>query len=253
MKKIWTWDNQKLQVKTSFSEILDLTGSRRILSVTGAGGKTTTIRRLAEECVKLGLRTAVTTTTHMKKEADFLTDPSFEKLRADICRKKIVWFGASVPETGKIGRMPEAFLEQIVSDETLTDICLIEADGAKGMPCKAPAEWEPVISGSSTDVLAVYGIDAVGCAFQDVAFRLKNVLAIVNKKPLDLIQPDDIAKLGASSQGGRKCVSDAMKYWIVLNKADSYQRLHCAEEICRQLDRLGVRNIIVTANGEAEV
>lgn len=253
MKRIWSWDKGKLQEKKSFSEILCLPETRRIISITGAGGKTTTIRRLAEECEELGLRTIVTTTTHMKKEAMFLTDPSFETIGEELRRKGSVWFGASAAQTEKVGGMQETFLEKIFLDETLSDICLIEADGAKGMPCKAPAEWEPVIWRKSTDVLTVYGMDAVGCTFQEAAFRLKKVLTIVNKNALDLIQPDDIAKLGASRRGGRKRVSDAMKYWIILNKADSLQRLHYAKETCRQLERLGVTNIIVTANGEAEV
>ena len=51
-------------------------------------------------------------------------------------------------------------------------ICfLIEADGARRLPCKVPESWEPVIYQKSTRVLAVYGLDAVGKSFREACFR----------------------------------------------------------------------------------
>ena len=41
-----------------------------IISVLGAGGKTTTIRRMTEEFAQLKRKVIVTTTTHMRVEED---------------------------------------------------------------------------------------------------------------------------------------------------------------------------------------
>ena len=45
---------------------------------------------------------------------------------------------------------------------------LIEADGAKCLPLKVPAEHEPVILPETTHVLSLYGMDAVGGVMEKV-------------------------------------------------------------------------------------
>ena len=42
----------------------------------------------------------------------------------------------------------------------LADLILIEADGARMMPCKVPAAYEPVILPETDTVLGVLGLDA---------------------------------------------------------------------------------------------
>lgn len=44
----------------------------------------------------------------------------------------------------------------------LADIVLIEADGSRRMPCKAPAAHEPVLLPQCDIVLAVAGVSALG-------------------------------------------------------------------------------------------
>lgn len=59
---------------------------------------------------------------------------------------------------GKLTAPPQAQLERWM---TLADIVLIEADGAKRMPCKAPAAHEPVLLPQCDTVLAVAGLSAL--------------------------------------------------------------------------------------------
>ena len=42
------------------------------------------------------------------------------------------------------------------------DLTLIEADGARHLPCKAPAEHEPALLSSSDLVIGVTGLSALG-------------------------------------------------------------------------------------------
>ena len=76
MEKIWRWKNGILQKQDSLLEGLQIT-EKEVISVVGACGKTTTIRRLANEMEKRQKRVAVTTTTRMKKEAQFLLAADF--------------------------------------------------------------------------------------------------------------------------------------------------------------------------------
>ena len=66
------------------SEAINITlpksyNSLRFISVVGAGGKSTVCRRLVREWSKLGLRSVLTTTTHILKEPGM---PFFDNLDA---------------------------------------------------------------------------------------------------------------------------------------------------------------------------
>ena len=43
-----------------------------------------------------------------------------------------------------------------------------------------------------------------------------------------------------------------MDYWVILNKADTDQRKESAEEVCRELERYGNRQILITFSEETE-
>lgn len=47
---------------------------------------------------------------------------------------------------------------------------LLEADGAKRMPCKVPAAHEPVLLPESDIVLTVAGLSALGRPLREVCF-----------------------------------------------------------------------------------
>ena len=70
---------------------------------------------------------------------------------------------------GKVtGPSPEA-VDRLFTD-TSADYVIVEADGARSMSVKAPAEHEPVIPSRSTLVVIVVGIDAVGNVDVDLNF-----------------------------------------------------------------------------------
>ena len=72
MTSIWKWESGNLQIKKSLLDGLQITETaKEVISVVGAGGKTTTIRRLTDEMEKRQKNVAVTTTTRMKKNRSF--------------------------------------------------------------------------------------------------------------------------------------------------------------------------------------
>ena len=234
-----------------------------VVSAVGAGGKTTTLRRLAEELVQQGQQAVVTTTTRILEENKpyffrgtpddgFLAGPLqmkeavrtfLREIRRNLDSFGQVWTGMPVPR-GKLGSLPEAFLEQLW---TLGIPVLIEADGARKMPLKVPAGHEPVIHPRTTHVLSVYGLDAVGERLEDVCFRKELAEKILGKSGTERVTAGDIALLAASSRAGRKGCPEEAAYTVVLNKADDVRRREDAIAVCRELKNKGIPRVIVTS------
>ena len=144
-------------------------GQRPVVSAVGAGGKTTTLHRLADEYVRAGIPVIVTTTTHIMKEDRewFLSGLLEEKIREQLQKAGQVWIGAPAPG-GKLARLSDHEIEKLLRWEVPL---LIEADGAKRLPLKVPADHEPVILPETTHVLSVYGLDSVGKRIEETVFR----------------------------------------------------------------------------------
>ena len=106
---------------------------------------------------------------------------------------------------------------------------LLDADGAKRMPCKAPAAHEPVLLPESDIVLAVAGLSALGRPLREVCFRLEQACALLGAAPETLLTPELLARLLASEQGGRKRVGDR-RFSVVLNPADASARIAAGEQ-----------------------
>lgn len=234
-----------LTEKDSLSEALNIKINNPVISVTGAGGKTTLIRILAEEYRRKKIPVIVTTTTHMLAEDSpwFLLEPSIDKAVKLLESEGMVWVGMPA-ENGKMKALPDEFLDRLT---TFGYPLLIEADGAKKLPLKVPAGHEPVIIPKTTHVLGVYGLDAVGSPLKEVCFRRDIAAEILDAKMTDDVKEEDIAKLAFDSRGGKKGVLPYMEYRVVLNKADNIRREQTACRIGRLAEKQGFTGITVTA------
>lgn len=237
---ILRYEHGQMEVQRTYRNALSLrAGVTPVLSIVGAGGKTTTARYLAQEYVEAGEPVVVTTTTHMeiREKPWFLLEESMSGLQEKLRQEGQVWFG--IPSEARkdgIRRMhasSAAYYEQVLR---LRIPLIVEADGARRLPCKAPGDREPVLAPGTTDVLAVYGLDAVGGVIQEVCFRPERVADILRKSTMDRLTPGDIAALALSREGGRKLVQAAHRYTLVLNKADNEERLAAAQQICKQVE-----------------
>lgn len=219
-------------------------GQRPVISVVGAGGKTTTLHRLADEYVRAGVPVIVTTTTHIMREDReyFLPGFSEEKIREQLKKTGQVWVGKPA-SCGKLGKLSDTAIENILKWGFPV---LIEADGAKRMPAKVPAEHEPVILPCTTHVLSVYGLDSIGKKIEDVVFHPELAEKLLNKKKNECVSEKDIAILAGSVYAGRKGCPEKAGYTVVLNKADNETQKRTALGVCRALKERGIRQVIVT-------
>ena len=246
---IYSFRDGRLCEVSSLRQAAGLTGiPSPVVSAAGAGGKTSAIRRLAQEYIESGQRVIVTTTTHMMVEDRpwFLLEPSAEKMGELLAAYGQAWVGTPAPG-GKMQGVPCEFLDKIWK---MGLPVLIEADGARKLPLKVPGEQEPVILPETTYVLSVYGLDAVGQRIEDVCFRPERAAELLDKKITERVTAEDIAFLAASDRAGRKGCPPEAVYTVVLNKADDRKRRECALEICGLLCGKEIGNVIVSCYEE---
>jgi probable selenium-dependent hydroxylase accessory protein YqeC len=214
-----------------------------IISLVGAGGKTTLMFLMAKYCADNGMKVLVSTTTHIMKPHDG------SYVDNDISQARKLWNNAQYvtvgqeAQDGKISMLPQTKLDEFINE---ADITFLEADGSKHMPIKVPAENEPVIISQSDIVIAVCGMTCLGKPLKDVCFRLNQAEAVLSKSPTENIEKSDIVKILTSENGSRKNVGDR-DYYIVLNQCDNEAVLHHAEEIITDVKSKGFKNIIATA------
>lgn len=225
-------------------EMAFLESRHQIISLVGGGGKTTLMYALADWYSRQGLRVLVTTTTHIRKPEHFYTESlsGLENLWKDGI------YGVMGVETagGKLKSLPMDELEACVQ---AADITLIEADGAKCLPCKVPIEKEPVIPDTCDLVIGVMGMDAWNQPVGERCFRSGQARAVFGYEPEMLLTTERMAEILLSDRGTRKRVADRA-YHIVLNKCDTKERIQGAEKIRTLLAKADMMDVTLTCFAE---
>ena len=202
------------------------TNENRLISLVGGGGKTTTMFKLATEFKNIGKRVLVTTTTAIYQPKKHLYD---RLIYFDVFSKEGQFKdnGASITVIGKetnsegklLGISPDVI--DILFLQSKFDIILVEADGSKRKPIKAPAEHEPVIPDSTTDVIGVIGLDALGKRIREEDVHRPQQLAKVTEGELnDPIDEDKLLKLIVHREGLFKNTPINANKHLLLNKGD---------------------------------
>lgn len=208
--------------------------AHRAVALVGGGGKTSTMYALAAEAVQAGRRVVVTTTTHIMPHPGLPLTDHVQELPGLLKAHPVVTLGrfARPDKLSAAGSVAESL--------QAADTVLVEADGARLHPLKAPAEHEPVIPPQIQAVVALAGLDSIGRPVGEICHRPERVCALLGVTPEHLITPADVAAILASPQGGRKGVGADMAFRCLLNKADDTQRQAWGEEICARLAELGI-------------
>jgi len=160
---------------TSLKQAL-LLGDGGVISLVGAGGKTSLMFALARELVVAGMTVITTTTTRIyvpsqKQSAHIIASESVEDVlsQARNLVKKYPHIttaaGYSTDRRKLIGLSSENV--DVLRASNLFKWIIVEADGAAGKPLKAPASHEPVIPESTGTLVAVSGLGAVGKPLTD--------------------------------------------------------------------------------------
>ncbi|BDF68940.1 hypothetical protein CE91St43_29120 [Oscillospiraceae bacterium] len=213
--------------------ILDM-DVHRLIALVGGGGKTSTLYALAREAVDRGRGVVVTTTTHIMPHPRLPLTDDPAALPGLLAERR----AATLGRWDKPGKLTGA-----VPPDTLPGLAqtvLVEADGARIHPLKAPADHEPVVPPAADAVIAVAGLDCLGQAVSAACHRPERVAALLGVEQTHILTPADVARVLSSPLGGRKQVAPAMAFRCLLNKADTPALRAAGEEIRSILAARGI-------------
>jgi probable selenium-dependent hydroxylase accessory protein YqeC len=255
------------------SEALDLK-ERAFISLVGAGGKSTLFKRLAEELVLKKKQIILTTTTHMFswqlapfiKRGRLIKGHNEESVRESIKKYfsleskggKLAVIEEKIEDNGegKVSGPPPDWLDKWWEDR-MADHFLVEADGAAGRPVKAPASYEPVIPLSTTDLVGVIGIDALGLSLlEENVFRSEIFSRLTGLNLGEKIGIETLAFLICHPEGLFKETPPGCRRHLFINKAEDPGDLKMAEELTFEVLKIyhrEISNIIVGAAGQNKV
>ncbi len=199
-----------------------------VVAFTGGGGKTSAILCLTEELRRSGVSVLATTTTLVGERftsslPTLTVDPDpdrkdlLTRLESHLRREGATLLVRPVANN-KYAGPPVEFLREIASS-AMADVTLIEADGARQRPLKAPADHEPVIPAFTTIVVPMAGLDALGQSVSAPAVHRPELLLAISRE--STVGPGVVADVLASPEGGMKGIPKGARVRPLLNKARS--------------------------------
>ncbi|MCG6905556.1 MAG: putative selenium-dependent hydroxylase accessory protein YqeC [Desulfobacteraceae bacterium] len=218
-----------------------------VISLVGAGGKTTLMFRIARELAAAGETVLTTTTTRIcRPEAAqsahviVAARPSaaLPVLAYRLRRSRHVTAAAGcIPEGDKLAGYPPESVDAFRAAGLFRWI-LVEADGAARRPLKAPAAHEPVIPACSDWVVAVAGMAAVGRPLDPRwVFRPERFGALAGVAAREPVTPDAIATVLLHPQGMMKGLGLKAARCVFLNQLDLPGAAEAARTVCAALAR----------------
>lgn len=137
-----------------------------VVSLIGAGGKTSIMVGLGYELAEQGWRVLATTTTRLSDDQlalmpyalPYQTEPT--EISKALGEHRFVFLYDEIRQ-GKVYGPPPEWV-RILLDSVDSDVLLIEADGARGLPLKAPLSHEPVIPSETSLVVAIASLTVLG-------------------------------------------------------------------------------------------
>ncbi len=203
---------------------LNLKPKRDIISIVGAGGKTTILTRLAKELEYMGKKVIITTTTHLEI-LDFPLIRYSKELSPGLITRIENATNENSPLIAKRkvkgSKLKGLSLKQItdLNKEVTFDYMLIEADGANHKSLKAPHRYEPQVPPCTSHYIVVIGYDIISKKLNKKNVHRPQLVARATKRKLGLpIKPKDIISLLNHPNGLLKRRPPATKTTVILNK-----------------------------------
>jgi molybdenum cofactor cytidylyltransferase len=198
-----------------------------IVAFVGGGGKTGAMLRLVRELRADDWRVLASTTTRVGRSVEAalrVFDASGRGWRDGVAEALVasgaLFLAAGTSGDGKLrGPGAKAFDERLGG---FTDAILVEADGSRQMSIKAPAAHEPVVPPTTTLVVPVVGLDALGCPVGPSTVHRPRLFRAVTGH--DVVTPDAVVRLLTCERGALKGVPGHARVRPILNKVSPVSR-----------------------------
>lgn len=231
-----------------------------VISIVGAGGKTSLMYSLARELAAAGRRVLTTTTTR-------ILAPSSDQSPAAIVERtpeKIVEKAERLLENYAHLTAASEYMEgntklkgldfsaiQHVVQSNLFDFIVIEADGAARRSLKACAPHEPVVPPFSDRVVAMAGLDVVAKPLtEEWVFRSTIFSRITGLELLQAVTEASISSAIIHDMASVAVTGQKTMKIVFLNKADNLRALLAGERIAALIRKNGSTVFHRTVIGE---
>jgi probable selenium-dependent hydroxylase accessory protein YqeC len=218
-----------------------LSADRGLICAVGAGGKKSTLYRLAEAHRLLGTaRVGLTATVTLAMPPSRLfgaplvepDDRLLQALARALAERPLVAFAAASPKPGRLGGLAPELVADLHARFGFT-VTLVKADGARMRLIKAPDEDEPVLPPAPTTLLPVVSARAIGRPLDPAtAHRPERVARVTGAAPGEPLAAIHIARLLASEAGALHKSGNATVVPII-NMVDDAPTRHAAREAAR--------------------
>jgi molybdenum cofactor cytidylyltransferase len=216
-----------------------------VVTLVGGGGKTTLMFALATDVTRLGWRVVTTMTTHIfagqtvhaptvltLADLDTPDAPLASVLAAG---NHVLVVGGAADEPDRLQGIAPEQVDRIAALD-FVDAVIIEGDGARRLPFKAPAAHEPVIPAATTLLIPMAGLDVIGRPLTaEYVHRPALVARLTGVEEGAAVTPDMVARALAHPDGGAKSRPAGARLVPFLNKADDTAKLEAGRAVARSL------------------
>ena len=218
-----------------------------VVSISGAGGKTTLLFELGH-----ALPGPCVTTTTTKVGTDQITAAdarySFDEWLRHSGEDKCAWVAKTFPQEGR----KQSGFDTVEKLDELIHACrargvtlLYEADGAARRHIKAPAAHEPVISPLTDVCVYVIGLDTIGQPMTEENVHRPELFTAVTCRVLgEAIRAADLIALAVHPNGGLKNVPEGAERILYLTHRDGPERLAAANTIAEAVLPYNIKTFI---------
>ena len=232
-------------------------GFRRgeMMALIGAGGKTTTLFRLAKELRDRGLKVLVTTSTKIFKP----TKPHVDRLflvadvdaflaeSAKIKAPVVIGAGYAVDDNGKLVGLSSTWLDTLHRSGQF-DAILVEADGAASRLFKVPSEFEPVVPALCALTVWIMAIKVLGKPLEATwVHRPERATALLGGSAGNTITQEFVLQLVRHPAGCLKGIPSTSRKVALINQADSPEEIDSARGLGRNLLHLGIERVVIVS------
>ncbi len=215
-----------------------------LVCAVGAGGKKTTLYRLAASHPG---RVALTSTVFIPP---FPKDLPMTVIRgsqdhlletiSQVVDSRCIAYTQQSCKRGRFEGVP-AELVQNIHEKLNFDVTLVKADGARNRLIKAPAEGEPQLPDKVTTIIVVVSARAINQPLDErVAHRVEQIERVAGIERGDLLRPSHVARLLTSEKGLLKDTGNA-RVVPLINMVDDESTKALALETAAQALRTSTR------------
>ena len=243
------------QVKTRMNAEMELKQAIRLsdtacLALTGSGGKTTALFQMARELLPPVI---VTATTHLHVKQIPMADSHWigerpedlVDLEGNLNGVMLVTGPVDGDRTAGLNRHMLSRLRAICARHSLP--LLIEADGSRQRPLKAPALHEPPIPEFVETVVVVAGLAGLGKPLSGEFVHRPEIFAELSGLAQgETISPQALGRVLTHPAGGLKNIPAAARRIVLLNQADTLELQSQAKSLAESL--LGTFSAVIIAS-----